>query len=60
MVFPKRLMDCEIYFHSNSVLQPGFGDLDVGAEVYFAEERGEKGPQSKYRAICREVGEQDV
>ena len=36
----------EIYFHSNSVLQPGFGDLDVGAEVYFAEERGEKGPQA--------------
>jgi len=36
----------EIYFHSNSVLQPGFGDLDVGAEVYFAEEQGEKGPQA--------------
>ena len=36
----------EIYFHSNSVLQPGFGDLDVGAEVYFAEEQGENGPQA--------------
>jgi cold shock CspA family protein/ribosome-associated translation inhibitor RaiA len=36
----------EIYFHGNSVLQPGFDDLDVGAEVYFAEERGEKGPQA--------------
>ena len=36
----------EIYFHSNSVLQPGFDHLDVGAEVHFAEERGEKGPQA--------------
>jgi cold shock CspA family protein len=36
----------EVYFHSNSVLQPGFDHLDVGAEVYFAEERGEKGPQA--------------
>ena len=36
----------EIYFHGNSVLQPGFDDLDVGAEVYFAEEQGEKGPQA--------------
>lgn len=36
----------EIYFHGNSVLQPGFDHLDVGAEVYFAEEQGEKGPQA--------------
>ena len=36
----------EIYFHSNSVLQPGFDELDVGAEVYFVEEQGEKGPQA--------------
>src|SRR4030095_12167520 len=36
----------EVYFHSNSVLQPGFDHLDVGAEVYFAEERGEKGTQA--------------
>jgi cold shock CspA family protein/ribosome-associated translation inhibitor RaiA len=36
----------EIYFHSNSVLQPGFDHLEVGAEVYFAEEQGEKGPQA--------------
>jgi cold shock CspA family protein len=36
----------EVYFHSNSVLQPGFDHLDVGAEVYFAEERGEEGPQA--------------
>jgi cold shock CspA family protein/ribosome-associated translation inhibitor RaiA len=36
----------EIYFHGNSVLQPGFQELNVGAEVYFAEEQGEKGPQA--------------
>jgi cold shock CspA family protein/ribosome-associated translation inhibitor RaiA len=36
----------EIYFHGNSVLQPGFDRLAIGAEVYFAEEQGEKGPQA--------------
>ena len=36
----------EIYFHGNSVFQPGFDELNVGAEVYFAEEQGEKGPQA--------------
>jgi len=36
----------EIYFHSNSVLQPGFDHLEVGVEVHFAEEGGEKGPQA--------------
>ena len=36
----------EIYFHKHSVLQPGFGHLDVGAKVYFAEEQGERGPQA--------------
>src|SRR5215471_7227027 len=32
----------EIYFHGNSVLQPGFDRLRVGAEVHFAEEQGEE------------------
>jgi cold shock CspA family protein/ribosome-associated translation inhibitor RaiA len=36
----------EIYFHRNSVLQPGFDRLEEGTEVYFAEELGEKGPQA--------------
>ncbi|MBI3757738.1 MAG: HPF/RaiA family ribosome-associated protein [Deltaproteobacteria bacterium] len=36
----------EIYFHRNSVLDPGFDKLDVGTEVRFAEEQGEKGPQA--------------
>jgi cold shock CspA family protein/ribosome-associated translation inhibitor RaiA len=35
-----------IYFHSHSVLQPGFDRLDVGSTVYFIEEEGEKGPQA--------------
>jgi len=36
----------EIYFHKNSVLQPGFDRLQVGMEVHFAEEVGEKGPKA--------------
>lgn len=36
----------EIYFHKNSVLAPGFDRLELGAEVHFAEELGEKGPQA--------------
>lgn len=36
----------EIYFHENSVVGSGFGALRVGAEVHFAEELGEKGPQA--------------
>ena len=36
----------EIYFHRNSVLQPGFDHLEVGAEVHFAEAVGDKGPQA--------------
>lgn len=35
-----------IYFDRNSVLDDGFGRLDVGSEVHFAEEPGEKGPQA--------------
>ncbi|MFY9626378.1 MAG: HPF/RaiA family ribosome-associated protein [Rhodoplanes sp.] len=36
----------EIYFHRNSVLDPGFSRLAVGTRVSFAEEMGEKGPQA--------------
>ena len=36
----------EVYFHKNSVLAPGFDQLEVGNEVHFAEEPGEKGPQA--------------
>lgn len=36
----------ELYFHRNSVLAPGFDRLEIGYQVYFAEELGEKGPQA--------------
>jgi cold shock CspA family protein len=36
----------DIYFDKNSVVDGGFDRLDVGAEVRFTEERGEKGPQA--------------
>ncbi len=45
----------EIYFHGNSVLQPGFDRLDIGTEVAFAEEEGENGPQA---SSVRLVGKQ--
>ena len=44
----------ELYFHKNSVLTPGFDRLQIGHEVSFAEELGEKGPQaSTVRPIGR-------
>jgi cold shock CspA family protein/ribosome-associated translation inhibitor RaiA len=36
----------EIYFHCNSVLDRAFDRLEPGAEVRFAEEQGEQGPQA--------------
>jgi cold shock CspA family protein len=36
----------EIYFHENSVLDAGFSGLEIGTEVHFVEEAGEKGPQA--------------
>jgi cold shock CspA family protein len=43
-----------LYFHKNSVLAPGFDQLEIGHEVQFAEELGEKGPQaSTVRPIGR-------
>ena len=38
--------DREFYFHEHSVLDGGFGVLDVGSEVRFVEGRGEKGPSA--------------
>lgn len=43
----------EIYFHSHSVLEPGFAQIDVGTEVRFIEEQGAKGPQA---ASIRVIG----
>lgn len=36
----------EVYFHRNSVLHGGFDRLEVGVEVRFVEEEGEKGAQA--------------
>lgn len=36
----------EVYFHANSLLDATFEDLDVGAELRFVEEEGDKGPQA--------------
>lgn len=35
-----------IYFHRNSVLDNAFNKLEVGSEVRFVEEMGERGPQA--------------
>jgi cold shock CspA family protein len=36
----------EIYFHRNSVLEPGFDSLELGMRVNFKEEEGRDGPQA--------------
>ena len=36
----------ELYFYRDAVLKHAFGRLEVGAEVTFAEEQGEKGTQA--------------
>ena len=36
----------EIYFNTNAVIHDGSDQLDVGAEVRFVEEAGDKGPQA--------------
>lgn len=40
-----------IYFHQNAVAGAGFDRLEVGTEVRFKEERGEKGPQASWVEI---------
>lgn len=42
----------EIYFHRNSVID-GFENLDIGTEVRYEEEEGEKGPQASTVKIVR-------
>jgi len=37
----------EIYFHRNSVLDPGFDQLEVGTEVQFIEAQGNEGPSAR-------------
>jgi ribosomal subunit interface protein len=37
----------EVYFHRNSVTQPGYDRLEIGTEVEFIEEMGKEGPQAR-------------
>lgn len=37
----------EVYFHRNSVIEPGFDRLEIGTEVIFVGEEGEQGPQAR-------------
>jgi len=46
----------ELYFHRNSVLGAGFENLDVGTEVRFAEEAGDKGPQATSVEVVGRAG----
>jgi ribosomal subunit interface protein len=50
----------EIYFHANSVLDGAFGRLEVGTEVRFAEEAGEKGPQASTVSIVGKEGKHEL
>ena len=43
----------EIYFHKNSVLNDAFDRLEVGSEVQYVEEEGEKGPQASTVRLVR-------
>lgn len=44
--FIRTADDREIYFHSNAVLNGQYDHLEIGSEVRFSEEMGEKGPQA--------------
>jgi len=42
----------DIYFHRNSLINQEFDQLEVGAEVRFAEEMGENGPQASSVSVA--------
>jgi cold shock CspA family protein/ribosome-associated translation inhibitor RaiA len=46
----------EIYFHSHSLINERFGDLQVGAQVAFEEEDGENGPQASTVRVLEPPG----
>ena len=43
----------EVYFHRNSVLHDGFRRMQLGTEVRFVEELGERGPQASTVVVRR-------
>jgi len=47
----------EVYFHRNSVIDADFDHLNLGDEVTFVEEQGDKGPQaSTVKPVGRHAG----
>ncbi len=44
--FIETLDGYEVYFHQHSVLDNAFDELEIGSEVSFVEEEGERGPQA--------------
>jgi cold shock CspA family protein len=46
----------EIYFHKNALPHAGFDHLEVGTEVHFVEELGEKGPQASTIRVVGKLG----
>lgn len=50
----------EIYFHRASVLDGGFDRLQIGTEVRFAEEQGEKGPQASSVQLVGDAGHHEL
>jgi ribosomal subunit interface protein len=49
----------EVYFHENSVLHDAFGRLEIGCQVEFVEEQGDKGPQASTVRIVGKPHGQD-
>lgn len=47
----------EIYFHRNSVLNAEFDRLEIGTEVRFVEEEGDRGPQA---STVRVIGKHHI
>jgi len=46
----------DIYFHENSVLDSEFERLEVGHEVAYSEEMGDKGPQASSLRLLGKQG----
>lgn len=44
----------DVYFHRNAVLNDGWGRLEVGSRVTWAEEQGNDGPQASTVRVVRE------
>ena len=48
----------EIYFHKNSVVGADFENLNIGQEVRYREEMGNKGPQASSLNVVRKSGKE--